>query len=104
MQFGFLEVLIFIVFKLVVVLLLVVGGSETYLPTPPSWPEASLLVMGVCDTMLSLGLSSMFLLSPSEISKCLLDNSIFAHISPHFTVYIPFLFLQHPYLTSFFFC
>ena len=27
------------VFKLVVILLLVVGGSEAYLSTPPSWPE-----------------------------------------------------------------
>ena len=31
---------LFFVFKLAVVLLLVVRGSEAYLPMPPSWPEA----------------------------------------------------------------
>ena len=30
---------LFLFFKLVVILLLVVWGSEAYLPTPPSWPE-----------------------------------------------------------------
>ena len=38
MQFGILEVLGgFFVFKLLVILLLVVRGSEVFLPTPPSW-------------------------------------------------------------------
>ena len=30
---------LFIDFRLVVILLLVVGGSKGSLPTPPSWPE-----------------------------------------------------------------
>ena len=32
---------LFIDFRLVVILLLVVQGSEWFLPTPPSWPELS---------------------------------------------------------------
>ena len=31
---------LFIVFKLVVILVLIVGGSEAFLPMPPSWLEA----------------------------------------------------------------
>ena len=34
-----LEVLVFFIFKLVVTLLFVVQESETFLPTPPSWPK-----------------------------------------------------------------
>ena len=37
MQFDFLAVLLFFVFRSVI-LLLVVGGSKVFLPTPPSWP------------------------------------------------------------------
>ena len=39
MQFDFPAVLVVFVFKLVAVLLLVLGGSEMFLPMPPSWPE-----------------------------------------------------------------
>ena len=37
MQFELLAVLVYFIFKLVVILLLVVRGSEVYLPTLPSW-------------------------------------------------------------------
>ena len=39
MQFDFLVLLIVYDFKLVVILLLVVRGSEAFLPTSPPWPE-----------------------------------------------------------------
>ena len=38
MQFDFLALLVVYVFKSVVILLLVVWGSEAFLPTPPYWP------------------------------------------------------------------
>ena len=44
MQFDFLEIWLVFVFKLVVILLLVVQASKTYLPTPPSWLEPLQLI------------------------------------------------------------
>ena len=41
MQFDFLALLVvYIDFRLVVILLLVVRGSEGFLPLPPSWPDS----------------------------------------------------------------
>ena len=39
MQMSFWQLRLFFVLKLVVILLLVVGGSEAFLPMPPPWPE-----------------------------------------------------------------
>ena len=38
-QLNFLTVLVVLVFKFVVILVLVVQGSQVYLPMPLSWPE-----------------------------------------------------------------
>ena len=43
----FYQLLLFFVFKLVFILLLVVEGSEAYLPTPPSWPEVPVILSGI---------------------------------------------------------
>ena len=49
----FWQFLLFLVFKFVVVLLLVVQGGKVYLPTPPSWPEVLFLFFDIglysCD-------------------------------------------------------
>ena len=54
---------LFLVFKLVVILLLVVWGSEAYLPTPPSWPEAHkpLLTRPISHSTFSMYNANLFL-------------------------------------------
>ena len=79
-QFDFLAVLVFFVFKFVVLLLVVVQGGTVYLPTPLSWPEVpvfliitSILLCVIC--LVRFSESSWFNFGRLHVSKNLSISS-----------------------------
>ena len=72
----FLQFWLFSVFKLVVILLLVVQGSEAFLPTLPSWPKLLFIFYCFLDFSLYLALAVQSLFVQVCISLCLSFLSI----------------------------